>query len=106
MNKSEKEIQWPNPINYHCSIIIHLALEGWHNLGLTPEETKAEIEAIRVGNTNLWCERGGINSNWNVRVAACSDASIAMIVGWIEARLYARMIEKSELAAANSPLAA
>lgn len=80
-------------LNYYTTSIIHLSLEPFHNAGLTPEQTKKEIEKVRDGNTHVWCEASGINRNWNVRTIHTRSFEIKFLVRIIEKRLN-ELLEK------------
>ena len=75
------------PISYFRTSIVWLSLEDYHNAGLTPEQTKAAIEEIQDGSHSIWCERQGINDNWNVRTMRTTERGIEAFVQEIEYRL-------------------
>ena len=86
-------------LDYYTTSVIHLSLEGYHNAGLSKDETKAAIEAIVYPfqacgystGSKLWCEPSGINSNWNVRVLTTNPGEIAYVVDLIHERLNAAL---------------
>ena len=91
-------------LRYHTRTTICLSLEDYHNAGLTPEETKAEIEKIinpfqyfmySSGDT-LRCSPQGINSNWNVSVSVTDPDEIEHIVGLIEMNLSMALSAKQD----------
>ena len=83
-------------LNYFTTSRIHLSLEDYHNAGLTPEETKAEIEKIRdpASSGFLYCEQSGINRNWTVRTMATNKDLISDIVFQIEIKLFELLEQK------------
>jgi len=83
-------------LNYHTTSLVHLSLEPYHNAGLTPEQTKEEIEKVQDGTMRVWCEQSGINRNWNVRTIRTGELEIYDLVKTIEERLNA-LLHNSEL---------
>ena len=78
-------------LTYFVSSVLNLSLEDFHNAGLTPEETKAEIEKIRdpgsCGGYNLYCKESGINRNWNVSTQLTNSLDIMDLIDTIHSRL-------------------
>lgn len=82
-------------LNYHTTTLVHLSLESFHNAGLTPEQTKEEIEKVQDGTMRVWCEQSGINRNWNVRTIRTGTLEIHDLVRTIEERLNALLHNES-----------
>ena len=74
---------------------INLALEDFHNAGLTPEETKKVIEGMYdpYGNSKFYCHASGINSNWFIKTFG-PESGVAEIVMEIQFRLEDKLLEK------------
>lgn len=86
-------------LDYFTTSVIHLSLEDFHNAGLTPEETKAEIEKMRdYGSSilNLVCRESGINRNWNVHTQSTDPNVIRAMVFDIYGRLEKLLKAKVE----------
>jgi len=89
-------------LNYHTTSLVHLSLEPYHNAGLTPEQTKEEIEKVQDGTMRVWCEQSGINRNWNVRTIRTGELEIYDLVKTIEERLNALLHNDQAHAPANN----
>ena len=81
-------------LNYHTTSLIHLSLEEYYGLGMSPESAKAAIEGIRdVGfgggssGLKLWCTSSGINKNWSVQTQATNPDDIRFLVNEIRVAL-------------------
>lgn len=85
-------------LNYYVSSRINLSLEDFHNAGLTPEETKAEIEKLRDPESSgyLYCSPSGFNNNWCVHTMATHPNTITLIVCDIEIKLFDLLKRKAE----------
>lgn len=71
---------------------MHLALEDYHNAGLTTEETRAEIE--RCLHNQQYVEAGGINGNWNIRHAPEFVFGQSALAGRIDIALRELIVAK------------
>lgn len=83
-------------VGYYTTTNISLSLEGYHNEGLTPQETREVIETIYdpAGNDKFHCTPGGINQNWSIRTWGHSTECIEEIIELIQIELDLALVQK------------
>jgi hypothetical protein len=83
-------------VSYFTSTIVHLSLEKYLNLGLTPEETKQAIESVQKRRDYLDITRleSGFNYNWSFNTRYSNKDYIDDIVVEITIELEIMVMRK------------